>query len=346
MTNDEKYMKRCIQLAKNGQLGAPPNPMVGAVIVYNGNIIGEGYHAKCGEAHAEVNAIASVKDQELLKSSTIYVSLEPCSHYGKTPPCANLIVEKGIPKVVIGCKDPFSKVAGRGIEVLRKAGCEVKMGVLEKECMELNKAFFTVQLKHRPFITLKWAQSADGYMDVIRESGKPVVLSSSYTQMITHKRRAEHQAIMVGTRTALLDNPSLSVRSWCGLQPLRVVVDRQLKLPRHLHLFDGTQPTLVITEKKDPVVGCSTFQANFSHSILPQLMEELLRRNIQSLLVEGGATLLQSFLDEDMWDEAYVEHCPQVLGSGIMSPTLIIPKKTSKKKLIMGRNYHIFDNFV
>lgn len=346
MTNDEKYMKRCIQLAKNGQLGAPPNPMVGAVIVYNGNIIGEGYHAKCGEAHAEVNAIASVKDQELLKSSTIYVSLEPCSHYGKTPPCANLIVEKGIPKVVIGCKDPFSKVAGRGIEVLRKAGCEVKVGVLEKECMELNKAFFTVQLKHRPFITLKWAQSADGYMDVIRESGKPVVLSSSYTQMITHKRRAEHQAIMVGTRTALLDNPSLSVRSWSGPQPLRVVVDRQLELPRHLHLFDGTQPTLVITEKKDPVVGCSTFQANFSHSILPQLMEELLRRNIQSLLVEGGATLLQSFLDEDMWDEAYVEHCPQVLGRGIMSPTLIIPKKTSKKKLIMGRNYHIFDNFV
>ena len=346
MTNDEKYMKRCIQLAKNGQLGAPPNPMVGAVIVYNGNIIGEGYHAKCGEAHAEVNAIASVKDQELLKSSTIYVSLEPCSHYGKTPPCANLIVGKGIPKVVIGCKDPFSKVAGRGIEVLRKAGCEVKVGVLEKECMELNKAFFTVQLKHRPFITLKWAQSADGYMDVIRDSGKPVVLSSSYTQMITHKRRAEHQAIMVGTRTALLDNPSLSVRLWSGPQPLRVVVDRQLKLPRHLHLFDGTQPTLVITEKKDPVVGCSTFQANFSHSILPQLMEELLRRNIQSLLVEGGATLLQSFLDEDMWDEAYVEHCPQVLGSGIMSPTLIIPKKTSKKKLIMGRNYHIFDNFV
>ena len=346
MTNDEKYMKRCIQLAKNGRLGAPPNPMVGAVVVYNGIIIGEGYHAKCGEAHAEVNAIASVKEQELLKSSTIYVSLEPCSHYGKTPPCANLIVEKGIRRVVIGCIDPFSKVAGRGVEVLRKAGCEVKVGVLEKECRELNRAFFTVQVKRRPFITLKWAQSADGYMDVIREGGEPVVLSSPHTQMIAHKRRAEHQAIMVGTRTALLDNPSLSVRAWCGPQPLRVVLDRELKLPRHLHVFDGTQPTLVVTDKKEVVAGCSTLQVDFSRSIFPPLMEELLRRNVQSLLVEGGAALLQSFLDEDMWDEAYVEHCPQMLGRGILSPHLAKPVKSSKKKLIMGRNYHIFDNFV
>ena len=346
MTNDEKYMKRCIQLAKNGRLGAPPNPMVGAVIVHNGHIIAEGYHGQCGQAHAEVNAITHVKEQELLKQSIIYVSLEPCSHYGKTPPCANLIVEKGIPKVVIGCKDPFSKVAGRGIAILKEAGCEVVVGVLEKECMELNNAFFTVQLKHRPFITLKWSQSADGYMDELRESGTPVILSSPYTQMIAHKRRAEHQAIMVGTRTALLDNPSLNVRAWRGPQPLRIVIDRSLKLPRHLYLFDGSHPTLVVTEKEEQVPGCFTFKVDFSRSILPQVMEELLRRNIQSLLVEGGSKLIQSFMDEGMWDEAFVEHCPRVLGQGIMSPSLINPKKSFKKRQIMGRNYDIFDNFV
>lgn len=345
MTNDEKYMMRCIQLAKNGRLGAAPNPMVGAVVVCNGRIIGEGYHAKCGEAHAEVNAIASVKDKQLLRKSTIYVSLEPCAHYGKTPPCANLIVEKGIPRVVVGCRDPFSKVAGKGIKILQDAGCEVVVGVLEKECWALNKAFFTVQLKHRPFITLKWAQSADGYLDVEREGGEPVILSSPLTQMLAHKRRAEHQAIMVGTRTALLDNPSLSVRAWCGPQPLRIVIDRQLSLPRHLKLFDGTQPTLVVTEKDEPIAGCDIFQVDFSRSILPQIMVELMRRNIQSLLVEGGASLLQSFLDEGIWDEAYVEHCPQVLTHGVLSPNIDKTAKSSKKKLIMGRMYHIYDNF-
>ncbi len=346
MTNDEKYMMRCIQLAQNGKLGAAPNPMVGAVVVCDGRIIGEGYHAKCGEAHAEVNAINSVKDESLLRRSTLYVSLEPCAHYGKTPPCAKLIVSKGIPKVVIGCQDPFSKVAGKGIEILKQAGCEVVVGVLEKECQDLNKAFFTVQLKHRPFITLKWAQSADGFMDVERNDGEPVKLSSPLTQLIAHKRRAEHQAIIVGTQTARLDNPSLNVRDWCGPQPLRIVIDKDLTLPRHLHLFDGSQPTLVVTEKNEKIAGAMTLQVDFNQSILPQLMEELQRRNIQSLLVEGGSKLLQSFIDEGLWDEAYVEHCPQVLGHGILSPSLINPKKSFKKSLIMGRNYHIFYNFV
>lgn len=346
MTNDEKYMMRCIQLAQNGKLGAAPNPMVGAVVVCDGRIIGEGYHAKCGEAHAEVNAINSVKDESLLRRSTLYVSLEPCAHYGKTPPCAKLIVSKGIPKVVIGCQDPFSKVAGKGIEILKQAGCEVVVGVLEKACQDLNKAFFTVQLKHRPFITLKWAQSADGFMDVERNDGEPVKLSSPLTQLIAHKRRAEHQAIIVGTQTARLDNPSLNVRDWCGPQPLRVVIDKDLTLPRHLHLFDGSQPTLVVTEKNETIAGAMTLQVDFNQSILPQLMEELQRRNIQSLLVEGGSKLLQSFIDEGLWDEAYVEHCPQVLGHGILSPSLINPKKSFKKSLIMGRNYHIFYNFV
>ena len=346
MTNDEKYMMRCIQLAQNGKLGAAPNPMVGAVVVCDGRIIGEGYHAKCGEAHAEVNAINSVKDESLLRRSTLYVSLEPCAHYGKTPPCAKLIVSKGVPKVVIGCQDPFSKVAGKGIEILKQAGCEVVVGVLEKACQDLNKAFFTVQLKHRPFITLKWAQSADGYMDVERNDGEPVKLSSPLTQLIAHKRRAEHQAIIVGTQTARLDNPSLNVRDWCGPQPLRIVIDKDLTLPRHLHLFDGSQPKLVVTEKNETIAGAMTLQVDFNQSILPQLMEELQRRNIQSLLVEGGSKLLQSFIDEGLWDEAYVEHCPQVLGHGILSPSLINPKKSFKKSLIMGRNYHIFYNFV
>ena len=346
MTNDEKYMMRCIQLAQNGKLGAAPNPMVGAVVVCDGRIIGEGYHAKCGEAHAEVNAINSVKDESLLRRSTLYVSLEPCAHYGKTPPCAKLIVSKGIPKVVIGCQDPFSKVAGKGIEILKQAGCEVVVGVLEKACQDLNKAFFTVQLKHRPFITLKWAQSADGFMDVERNDGEPVKLSSPLTQLIAHKRRAEHQAIIVGTQTARLDNPSLNVRDWCGPQPLRIVIDKNLTLPRHLHLFDGSQPTLVVTEKNETIAGAMTLQVDFNQSILPQLMEELQRRNIQSLLVEGGSKLLQSFIDEGLWDEAYVEHCPQVLGHGLLSPSLINPKKSFKKRLIMGRNYHIFYNFV
>ena len=346
MTNDEKYMMRCIQLAQNGKLGAAPNPMVGAVVVCDGRIIGEGYHAKCGEAHAEVNAINSVKDESLLRRSTLYVSLEPCAHYGKTPPCAKLIVCKGIPKVVIGCQDPFSKVAGKGIEILKQAGCEVVVGVLEQACQDLNKAFFTVQLKHRPFITLKWAQSADGFMDVERNDGEPVKLSSPLTQLIAHKRRAEHQAIIVGTQTARLDNPSLNVRDWCGPQPLRIVIDKDLTLPRHLHLFDGSQPTLVVTEKNETIAGAMTLQVDFNQSILPQLMEELQRRNIQSLLVEGGSKLLQSFIDEGLWDEAYVEHCPQVLGHGILSPSLINPKKSFKKSLIMGRNYHIFYNFV
>ena len=326
MTNDEKYMMRCIQLARNGCLGAAPNPMVGAVVVCDGQIIGEGYHARCGEAHAEVNAINCVKDESLLRRSTLYVSLEPCAHYGKTPPCARLIVSKGIPKVVIGCQDPFSKVSGKGIEILRNAGCEVVLGVLEKACQDLNKAFFTVQLKHRPFITLKWAQSADGFMDVIRDGDEPVKLSSPLTQMVAHKRRSEHQAIMVGTRTAWLDNPSLNVRAWSGPQPLRIVIDKDLTLPRQLNLFDDSQPTLVVTEKSETIAGAMTFLADFKRSILPQLMEELLRRNIQSLLVEGGAQLLQSFIDEGLWDEIYVEQCPQVLGHGILSPSLIIPK--------------------
>ena len=247
---EEKYMRRCIELAKNGLCNVSPNPMVGAVIVCHGRIIGEGYHIRCGEAHAEVNAIRSVKDESLLKHSTIYVSLEPCSHYGKTPPCADLIIEKQIPRIVIGCQDPFSEVAGRGIQKLRDAGREVTVGILEEECQSLIRRFITFNTLHRPYITLKWAESADRFIDIERTSGMPLILSSPLTSMLVHKKRAEADAIMVGRRTALLDNPSLTVRNWYGHNPIRVVLDRTLSLPNDLQIFDGNVPTLVFTEKK------------------------------------------------------------------------------------------------
>ena len=218
-SEEEKYMLRCIQLAQNGLCNTAPNPMVGAVIVCDGKIIGEGYHVRCGEAHAEVNAIRSVKDTSLLKRSTIYVSLEPCSHYGKTPPCADLIIEKQIPRIVIGCRDPFSKVAGRGIQKLKDAGREVIVGVLETECRQLIRRFITFHTLRRPYITLKWAESSDRYIDYSRTDGKPVILSSPLTSMLVHKKRAEHSAILVGTRTAELDNPCLNVRHWYGRSP-------------------------------------------------------------------------------------------------------------------------------
>ena len=323
MTIDEKYIKRCIELASNGLCNAAPNPMVGAVIVHEGRIIGEGYHACCGQGHAEVNAIASVKERELLKDATIYVSLEPCSHYGKTPPCADLIIRTGIPRVVVGCVDPFSKVSGRGIQRLRDAGVEVKVGVLEKECQQLIRRFVTFNLKQRPYITLKWAQSADGFIDVLRESGQATVLSTPLTQAYVHKQRAEHKAILVGRRTALLDNPSLTTRYWYGKNPLRLVIDRHLSLPNHLKLFDGTTETIVFTEReKESTHYLIYIQLNFEIDILPQIMSVLYERKIQSLLVEGGTCLLQSFIDAELWDEIYVEHAEKKLNHGVKSPIL------------------------
>ena len=292
---NEKYMRRCIQLARNGICHAAPNPMVGAVIVRDGKIIGEGYHVRCGEGHAEVNAIASVKDESLLKDATIYVSLEPCSHYGKTPPCADLIIRKGIPRVVVGCVDPFSLVAGRGIQKLRDAGIEVTVGVLEKECRELIRAFVTFNLKKRPYITLKWAQSADGFLDIRREDGNAVRLSTPLSTLAVHKMRAEQKAILVGRRTALLDNPSLTVREWYGQNPLRLVIDRQLTLPPHLHLFDGSTPTLVFTEKEKAATQNLTYVTlDFGQNILPQIMQVLYEQKIQTLLVEGGSVKVGS----------------------------------------------------
>ena len=267
MTESEKYMSRCIQLARNGRQNAKPNPMVGAVIVSaDGRIIGEGYHVRCGEGHAEVNAFASVRpeDEHLLPQSTLYVSLEPCSHYGKTPPCADLIIRKGIRRVVVGCIDEFAEVQGRGIRKLREAGIEVEVGVLEEACHELNRCFFTFHRERRPYIILKWAQTANGFLD---DHFQPTQISSDFTRMLSHKLRAEEDAILVGRVTDERDRPQLNVRDWCGRNPRRLVID-------HAH---------------------------------PLNLESLYAHGIQSLIVEGGAKTHRSFLEQGLWDEIRVE---------------------------------------
>lgn len=304
MIHELKYMHRCIQLAKCGEAGAPPNPMVGAVVVCDGRIIGEGYHRRCGGPHAEVNAINSVKDRRLLSRSTIYVSLEPCAHYGKTPPCADLIIKSGIPRVVIGCADPFAKVNGLGIKKLRDAGCEVKVGVLESECLELNHRFFTFHKKHRPWITLKWAQSKDGFIGACDTTNR-VQFSNAFTQTIVHRLRAKSSAILVGTRTAILDNPSLTTRYWTGANPLRLTIDRKGCIPENLRLLDGSTPTIVYTQES-----------------IEEILNDLYNRNIQSLIVEGGACLLQSFIDAGLWDEARIETAPVFIKQGTTAPKL------------------------
>jgi len=297
--------------------------MVGAVIINNDKIIGEGYHVKYGESHAEVNAIRSVKEDELLKSSTIYVSLEPCSHYGKTPPCADLIIEKGIPKIVIGCVDPFNKVSGKGIQKLRDAGRDVKVGILEKECLELNKKFILANTLNRPYIILKWAQSADGFIDKKRKDGKPILFSSPLTQMLVHKKRSEVDAILVGKRTALLDNPSLTVRRWYGKNPIRIVLDKDLNLPSNLHLFDNSIQTFVFTEKeKENFLNTKYITLNFDVNLPQKILNTLQSLQIQSIIIEGGRATLQSFIDLNLWDEAYIEKAKIILGSGIKSPVL------------------------
>lgn len=325
---DKLFMQRCLQLARCGAGSTSPNPMVGAVIVCDGRIIGEGYHIRAGEPHAEVNAVASVKecDKALLVRSTIYVSLEPCSHYGKTPPCADLIISCGIPRVVIGVTDTNAQVNGGGIARLRAAGIDVVVGVLQDEASELNKNFFTYHQQSRPCITLKWAESADGFIDALRtSSSQPAArISTSVSQVAVHRLRAQNDAILVGTRTALLDNPSLNVRHWAGRQPLRLVIDKDGLLPASLHLFDGVLPTVVYTARE--AVGkfgknVEQMVLDFSADVLPQILAHLHSRKINSLLVEGGAQLLQSFIDASLWDFIRVERNPSLyLGGGVAAP--------------------------
>lgn len=296
LETDEMYMRRCLQLAACGHLGAPPNPMVGAVVVWRDRIIGEGYHRRCGGPHAEVNAIGAVRDPSLLPESTIYVSLEPCAHVGRTPPCADLIIRHRLRRVVVGCQDPFARVDGLGIKKLREAGIEVTVGVLEAECLALNARFITFHTLHRPLVTLKWAQSSDGY---IAREGEQTLISTPTTSALVHRLRATHQAILVGARTALIDDPSLTTRLWPGPSPLRVVLAREGSLPKSLRLFTDGAPTEVCPPDD-----------------LPALMSHLYARGIQTLLVEGGARTHQRFIDAGLWDKAVVELSPQTLGGG------------------------------
>ena len=327
-TSDTQYMRRCLQLARCGQGSTSPNPMVGALIVHDGRIIGEGYHIKAGEPHAEVNAVKSVRDcdRRLLSASTMYVTLEPCSHYGKTPPCCDMIISCGIPRVVIGVADSNVQVNGAGISRMRAAGIDVVVGVLESECFRLNHSFFTSHDKRRPFVTLKWAQSADAYIDAVRDGGAPVSISTPVSRLAVHKVRAWHDAILVGTNTALQDNPSLDVRHWAGRAPLRLVVDRYGRLPLTIRLFDGTVPTVVYTEvERECLRGKNIEQVilDSSSDTVLQILEHLHSRNVNSLLVEGGAALLQSFIDSSLWDVARVEvNRSLFLVSGVKAPVL------------------------
>ncbi|NVO04151.1 MAG: bifunctional diaminohydroxyphosphoribosylaminopyrimidine deaminase/5-amino-6-(5-phosphoribosylamino)uracil reductase RibD [Bacteroidetes bacterium] len=326
MNLEEKYMQRCLEIATLGLGNTAPNPMVGSVIVYDNDIIGEGFHQKFGEAHAEVNAINSVVDKSNLSKATLYVNLEPCSHYGKTPPCADLIIEYKIPKVVIGCIDSFSEVSGKGVEKLINAGIEVVTGVLERESRELNQRFFTFHEKKRPYIILKWAQTKDGFIDIIRnkDSAKqPTWITGDSLKTLVHKWRTEEQSIMVGTNTALKDNPQLTARKWQGKNPLRIVLDRNLSLTKSLFLFDNETETLVFTSKESTTIEKTTFvNIDFSKNILPLVLNELYNRDIQSLIVEGGTHLLQSFIDFNLWDEARVLIGDKYFANGVKAPIL------------------------
>ena len=323
-SQDRIYMQRCIDLAGKAEGQTYPNPMVGCVIVYKGRIIGEGFHQKAGGPHAEVNAIRSVKNPELLPHATLYVNLEPCAHHGKTPPCSTLIREKKIPKVVIGCQDSFSEVAGKGIEMLKEAGTYVTVGILEKESRELNRRFFTFHEKKRPYILLKWAQTRDGYLDIDRASideARPTWITDDWARRMVHKWRSTEPSILVGTVTALKDNPSLTVRDWSGPHPLRLVIDRFGKLSPTLTLFDGKIPTLVFTEKGSPPhENAETVFMEFEANPLQAIFDELYRRNIQSIMVEGGGILLQAFTEAGLWDEARVFVGEKWFVSGVEAP--------------------------
>lgn len=325
LSDAERYMQRCLQLASSALGNVAPNPLVGCVIVYQGNIIGEGYHRKYGEAHAEPNAINSVKDKSLLAESTLYVSLEPCSHFGHTPPCANLIVSHNIKKVVIGTLDPNPKVAGRGVQILEEAGIEVKVGVLTEECRELNKRFFTFQEKHRPYIILKWAQTQDGFLDKIRidKEELPLKISNALTTQLTHKMRAENQSILVSTNTIILDNPSLTVRNWPGKSPIRLALDRSGRIPAGYNIKNNQNRTIIFTELDIPNDDKTEYvKIDFENESLKKIVDEVFKRNINSILVEGGAKLHTSFINAGLWDEAHIEISRQKIAEGVKAPLI------------------------
>lgn len=365
MTKNETYIKRALQIAKNGLGFTRPNPMVGAVIVYNNTIIGEGFTSAYGGNHAEVNAINSVKDQNLLKKSTLYVTLEPCSHHGKTPPCSDLIIRKEIPKVVIGCIDDNPQVAGKGIAKLRDSGCEVIVGILVDECKAHHKRFFTFHNKKRPYIILKWAETKDGFIaPKTKDDQKPVWITNQYSRQLVHKWRAEEQAILVGTNTVLEDNPSLTVRDWTGENPFRVVLDKDLKLNEKLSIFNGESKTSILstTHYKEENIkdswnifppkhagyfineNCSNsiIDWNLTDQIAEQICEGLRWRNVSSIIIEGGAKTLQTFIDENLWDEARVFSGNSEFKDGTKAPQL--KGKLISEERILDDTLKIYQN--
>lgn len=313
-------MKRALELAGLGRGHVSPNPLVGCVVVHDDVIIGEGWHKKYGEAHAEVDAIESVQDKSLLRDSVVYVNLEPCSHTGKTPPCADLLIEHQVKKVVVGNLDLNPLVAGNGIKKLRAAGVEVVTGILEKEGHELNKRFFTFMEKQRPYIILKWAETADGF--IARENHDSKWISNEYSRQLVHKWRGEEDAIMVGSKTVSHDNPELNVRDWSGRNPVRVVLDRFLRLSDTLHVFDQSQPTLCYNVLKHEERKNLSLIRIEEHDFIQHVVQDLYKRKIQSIMVEGGATILQYFIDAELWDEAKVFVSDKGFGNGIQSPRL------------------------
>ncbi len=354
MDFDEKYMNMCIQLAKEGIGNVSPNPMVGCFIVNNGEIISRGFHEKFGGPHAEVNAINNVEDKSLLKDSTLYVNLEPCAHHGKTPPCADLIIQHKIPKVVIGCIDTFSEVSGKGIKKLREAGIEVIVGVSERKSIEVNKRFFNYHRKKRPYVILKWAKTQDGFIDVDRNDVEKIEqlkkesdqrndgksynwITTDESKKLVHHWRTEVQAIMVGTNTALNDDPQLTVRDVKGKNPLRVILDLNLRLPSNLRVFDGSVPTLVFNNFKNEKVDTLEYvKVDPKEDLIGQILRELYNREVQSILIEGGAQLINSFLDSKLWDEARVFTGIKQFKSGLIAPVL---NKEPNTSLLFGEDH-------
>jgi diaminohydroxyphosphoribosylaminopyrimidine deaminase/5-amino-6-(5-phosphoribosylamino)uracil reductase len=344
----DKYISRCIELAKNGLGTTYPNPLVGSVIVHNGKIIGEGWHKKSGEPHAEVNAVNSVKDKSLLKESTIYVSLEPCSHFGKTPPCCDLIIENKIPNVVIGTVDPNIKVAGNGIKKLIDAGANVTVGFLEAECNELNKRFFTFHKKKRPYVILKWAESQDGFiapLEILRNEQKPVWITNEFSRQLVHKWRSEEQAILVGTNTVIDDNPKLDVRDWTGNNPIRIVLDPNNRIPKDKTIFDNQIKTIIIsntissTNEENVIFEVIDFEQNPTQ----QILHVLYQHQIQSVIIEGGRQTLQTFIDENIWDEARIFKGNNYFENGTKAPIITLKNiekhSISNDELIIARNH-------
>lgn len=316
-------MHRCFELALKGAGYVAPNPMVGAVLVHDDRIIGEGFHQQYGEAHAEVNCINSVKeeDKQLITAATMYVSLEPCAHFGKTPPCSDLIIEKKIPEVFIACRDPFKQVNGKGIEKLQAAGINVTTGILEQEAKALNKRFLCFHSQHRPYIILKWAQTADG--KIAQDDYSRILISNEFSNRLVHKWRSEEAAILVGTNTARHDDPALTNRLWTGPNPTRVVIDMHLQLPTSLQLFDGKVPTIIFNSiQHEERPNLRYYQVTEDVSIVHQVVNALYQLRMQSVLVEGGAKLLQSFIDEGMWDEIRLIRGNQSAGGGIPAPII------------------------